>query len=318
MRIGATLGGALLAVLDRPSVWPLALAAFLIRGGWLLIIAPIVVLPTAVGLANVIAPLLEDVAFGRRTGELIALVALVLGGTLAWLVGGGVLAAAAEVEAIRRIADQADRPHGADLPSTDAWGAAWRVAALRLVAHIPFAIALVWGAARLATVGYAELTVPSDVTVPAVWRIVGGAPDAVIGIALTWLFGETIGAMASRRAVLAGETARAALRGMVGRFFRSPVRPSILSVLSTIVLVVVIAVAGLAAGAALDQVRSGFASGHASVGTTAMLVVFVGLFAGGLVLVALASAWRIAIWTVDTVPGGDGTFGGVGGTRSGD
>lgn len=318
MRIGATLSGALLAVLDRPSVWPLALAAFLIRGGWLLIVAPIVVLPTAVGLANVIAPLLEDVAFGRRTGELIALVALVLGGTLAWLIGGGVLAAAAEVEAIRRIADQPDPPPGLHLPATDTWGTAWRVAVLRLVAHIPFAIALVWGAARLASVGYAELTVPSDVTVPAVWRIVLGAPDAVIGIALTWLFGEAIGAMASRRVVLAGETARAALRGQVGWFFRSPVRPSVLGVLSTLVLVVVIAVAGLAAGAALDQVRSGFASGDASVGTTAVLVVFVGLFAGGLVLVALASAWRIAIWTVDTVPAGDGTFGGVGETRSGD
>jgi hypothetical protein len=156
------------------------------------------------------------------------------------------------------------------------------------------------------------------VTVPAVWRIVLGAPEAVIGIALTWLFGEAIGAMASRRVVFAGESARAALRGQVGRFLRSPVRPSVLSVLSTLVLVVVIAVAGLATGAALDQVRSGFASGDAPVFTTAVLVVFVGLFAGGLVLVALASAWRIAIWTVETVPAGNGTFGGVGDTRSGD
>jgi len=45
--LGATLSGSLLAVLDRPSTWPLALAGFLIRGGWLLVVAPIVVLPTA-------------------------------------------------------------------------------------------------------------------------------------------------------------------------------------------------------------------------------------------------------------------------------
>ena len=77
-------------------------------------------------------------------------------------------------------------------------------------------------------------------------------------------------------------------------------------------------VTGLGVGAALDQLRSGFASGDASIGTTVVLVVFVGLFAGGLVLVALTSAWRIAIWTVDAVPAGDGTFGGVGDTRSGD
>ena len=312
------MAASLLAVFDRPSTWPLALAAFLIRGGWLLVLAPIVGLPTAVGLANVIAPLLEDVAFGRRTAELIALVALVLGATLAWLIGGSIVAAVAEVEAVRRIADRPDLVAGADTPTTDIWGAAWRVAALRLIAHIPFAIALVWGAARLATVGYAELTVPSDVTVPAAWRIVAGAPDAVVGIVLTWLFGETIGALAARRVVLAREDARVALRGVVGRFFRSPARPSVLTVLSTLVLVVVIAVTGLAAGAALDQLRSGFASSDASVGTTVLLVVFVGLFSGGLVLVALASAWRIAIWTMDAVPGADGTFGGVGGTRSGD
>lgn len=318
MSVGATLAGSLLAVLDRPATWPLALAAFLIRGGWLLVVAPIVVLPTAVGLANVIAPLLEDVAFGRRTGELIMLVALALGGALAWLIGGGVLAAAAEVEAVRELAADPEGPADASASPTDTWGAAWRVAALRLVAHIPFAIALVWGAARLATVGYAELTVPSDVTVPAAWRIVAGAPDAVIAIVLTWLFGETIGALATRRVVLGGDPARVALRRSIGRFFRSPLRPSVLTVLSTLVLVVVIAVTGLAAGAALDQLRSGFANGDASVGTTALLVVFVGLFAGGLVLVGLTSAWRTAIWTVDTVPARDGTFGGVGSTRSGD
>lgn len=318
MRVGATLAASLIAVLDRPSTWPLALAAFLIRGGWLLVVAPIVVLPTAVGLANVIAPLLEDVAFGRRTGELFVLVALVLGGALAWLIGGGVLAAAAEAEAVRRLAADADLPGDASGSRTDTWGAAWRVAALRLVAHIPFGIALVWGAARLATVGYAELTVPSDVTVPAVWRIIAGAPDAVVAIVVTWLFGETIGALATRRVVLAGDPARVALRRSIGLFFRSPLRPSALAVLSTLVTVVVIAVTGLAAGAALDQVRSGFASGDASVGTTALLVVFVGLFAGGLVLVGLTSAWRIAIWTMDTVPARDGTFGGVGDTRSGD
>ena len=73
MSLGATLGGALLAVLARPSTWPLALLGFLVRGGWLLIVAPIVVLPTPVGLANVVAPVLEDIAFGRRTAELVAL-----------------------------------------------------------------------------------------------------------------------------------------------------------------------------------------------------------------------------------------------------
>jgi hypothetical protein len=84
------------------------------------------------------------------------------------------------------------------------------------------------------------------------------------------------------------------------------------------VLLVVIAVTGLATGAALEALRTSFAAGDASAGTTVLVVVFVGLFTGGLVLVGLAAAWRAAIWTVETGADLDGTFGGVSGTRSGD
>ena len=72
MGIGATAVAALLAILERPSTWLLGLVGFLVRGGWLIVLGPIVVLPTAVGLANVVAPLVEDIAFGRRSDEVIA------------------------------------------------------------------------------------------------------------------------------------------------------------------------------------------------------------------------------------------------------
>ena len=49
MSRGAALTGALLVTLATPATWPLALAAFLIRGGILLVTLPIVVLPTPVG-----------------------------------------------------------------------------------------------------------------------------------------------------------------------------------------------------------------------------------------------------------------------------
>jgi hypothetical protein len=316
--LGATLVGSLLAVLDRPSTWPLALAGFLIRGGWLVVVAPIVVLPTAVGLANVIAPLLEDIAFGRRAAELVVLIVVALLVAVGWLIGGGLFAAFAEVEVVRRIAPDtaAGRPSAAD--AVGPWTAAWRIVAVRLAGHAPFAIALVWGAARIASVAYTELTVPSDVTVPVPWRIAAGAPDAIVGVALTWLLGEAIGAMGARRVVLHGETARTALRAAIARFARAPVRPTLLALLPTIVLAGVVALTGIAAGTALVAVRSGFALDDASGGTTVLLVVFVGLFAGGITLIALTTAWRAAIWTLDAAAQGSGTFGGGGGTRTGD
>jgi len=316
--LGATLIGSLLAVLDRPSTWPLAFAGFLIRGGWLLVVAPIVVLPTAVGLANVVAPLLEDIAFGRRAAELVGLIVVGLIVVIGWLIGGGLFAALAEIEVVRRISvgDAAARPSvGPDIVTL---GAAWRIVAVRLAAHVPFAVVLVWGTARIASVGYAELTVPSDVTVPVPWRIAAGAPDAIAGILLTWLLGEAIGAMGARRVALRGATARAAVRAAIARSMRSPLRPTLLAIIPTIVLVGVVALTGIAAGAALDALRSGFALGDTSAGTTALLVVFVALFAGGLVLIALTTAWRAAVWTLDAAAEGSGTFGGGGGTRTGD
>ena len=43
---------ALLVTLATPATWPLALATFLVRGGVILVLLPIVVLPTTVGLGN--------------------------------------------------------------------------------------------------------------------------------------------------------------------------------------------------------------------------------------------------------------------------
>lgn len=312
MSTGATLIASLLAVLDRPSTWILGLLGFLVRGGWLLVVAPIVVLPTAAGLANVVAPLLEDVAFGRRTGELIGLIVLVLIAVAVWLVGGGLIAAAAEAEAVRRIAEIDSA--AVDLSRNDLPSRAWRIVALRLAAHLPFAIALVWGLFRIVAVGYRELTVPSDVLSPAPVRIATGAADAILGIVITWLVGETIGAMGARRVVLAGEGARTALRAAIGRFVQAPVRPVALAIVSGLVLAGVVAVTGLAAGAAWDALRSALMIGDISAGSAAPLVVFVGLFTGGLVLVALTTAWRAAIWTLEA----HGTFGGGDRTRSGD
>jgi hypothetical protein len=314
--VGTTLVASFLAVLDRPSTWPLALAAFLVRGGWLIVVAPIVVLPTAVGLANVVAPLLEDVAFGRRTDELVRTILLLSLGIVAWVVLGGLVAAIAETEAVRRIAPdagaRADRVRAAGVA-----GPVWRVVAVRLAAHIPFLLALAWGASRIIAVGYRELTVPSDVTVPPAWRIALGAPEAIAMIALTWLIGEAVGAIGARRVILDGDGAGGALRAASGRFVRAPVRPIVLALLSTAALAVTLGVTGLATSATWDALRTALAIEDPPAVITALLLVFVTLFMGGLVLVALTAAWRMAIWTFEAARDG-GTFGGGGATRSGD
>jgi hypothetical protein len=304
---GATLTASLLAVLARPSTWAVALLGFLVRGGWLVVVAPIVVVPTPVGLANVIAPLLEDAAFGRRTGELVLVSVAALGLIVAVLLGGGLVAAVVETDGIRQIADEERigwRPGRVGL----------RILAVRLVAHVPFVFAAAYAAARLIAVSYRELTVPSEVSAPLAWRILAGAPEAVALVLGTWLIGEMLGALAARRIVLEGERARPALRFAIRRLRRRPVRTLGFGLATTLVLAVVLAVTGLAAGATWGALGAALSIGDASFATTLLLVGFVALFVGGLVLIALTSAWRAAVWTLDV----GGTFGGVDGTRTGD
>jgi hypothetical protein len=305
--LGATLSGALLAVLARPSTWPLALLGFLVRGGWLLIVAPIVVVPTPVGLANVIAPLLEDIAFGRRTTELIGLAGVAVAVVVAWLIGGGFIAAVVEADGIRRIADE-EGIRWRRGPS------AWRIVATRLIADVPLAIGAFWAGIRIVSVGYRELTVPSDVTAPAAWRIVAGAPDAFAILFVTWFIGEVVGATGARRIVLRGDGTRRALRAAIRRLVREPARMIVLGLASTASLMIVLAVAGLAVGATWNALGAALSIGDVAPATTLLLLLFVALFGGGLVLLGLVCAWRAAIWTIDM----GGTFGGGSTTRSGD
>jgi hypothetical protein len=305
--LGATLSGALLAVLARPSTWPLALLGFLVRGGWLLIVAPIVVVPTPVGLANVIAPLLEDIAFGRRTTELIGLAGVAVAVVVAWLIGGGFIAAVVEADGIRRIADE-EGIRWRRGPS------AWRIVATRLIADVPLAIGAFWAGIRIISVGYRELTVPSDVTAPAAWRIVAGAPDAFVILFLSWFVGEVVGAIGARRIVLGGDGVRGALRAAIARLAREPARMIVLGLAGTASLMIVLAVTGIAVGATWNALGAALSIGDASPATTLLLLLFVALFSGGLVLLGLVCAWRAAIWTLDM----GGTFGGGSATRTGD
>jgi len=305
--IGATLSGALLAVLARPSTWPLALLGFLVRGGWLLMVAPIVVVPTPVGLANVIAPLLEDIAFGRRTAELFALSLVAFAIVVVWLIGGGLVAAVVEADGTRRIADEEGIPWWRG-PS------AWRIVATRLIADLPLAIGASWATVRIVSVAYRELTVPSDVTAPAAWRIVSGTPDAFAIVFLTWFFGEIVGAIGARRIVLRGDGVAGALRAGLRRLLREPARLIVLGLAGTASLVVVLAVTGLAVSATWNALGDALSIGNASPASALLLLLFVALFSGGLVLLGLVCAWRAAIWTIDM----GGTFGGGSGSRSGD
>jgi len=308
MTAGATLVASLLLALARPRTWAMALATFLLRGGILVVLAPIVVLPSAVALSNVLTPLLSTIVFHGFESVVLPLAIGGLGAML-WLLGGGLVAAAIEAEEVRTIAaDDEAWPAGRPLRGGSPYEhPAWRVLTVRLLAHLPLLLALSWGAIRIVTVAYRELTVPSDVAVAIVLRVARGAPDAVAVVLVAWLVGEMVGAIAARRVILLGEPVPRALGRAALELGRHPLRVVVLAAVPLVALVVVLLGVGLAGSATWDALRAALSFGNDGLVALVLLVALVGLFSGGLLLIGVISAWRAAAWTVELA----GTFGGA-------
>jgi hypothetical protein len=319
MSVGATLIASLLATFARPSTWPLAMFTFLVRGGILLVAAPILVLPSVVGLGNVLAPTLTAFVFGGVTPSTIWLVMAAGASVAAWVVLGGIATAAAEAEGVRIVAAEAAAAD--DLPDaavvTAAVGAAprrWRIVVARWIAAVPLVGIAAIGSVRLVAVAYRELTVPSDTSIPVAVRVVSGAPEVLVALALAWFVGGIVAALATRHLVLAGSTVRDALGYAVGRVVRRPLRAIVVGGVPLVAfglgLVVAVTVAALAAA----LIRDALAGASEPLVALLRTLVFVGLWAAGLVVVAVAAAWRAAAWTVEVA----GTFGGATQGQAGD
>ena len=304
MNRGAALIGALLVTLATPATWVTALAVFLIRGGFLVVLLPVVVLPSVVGVGNVLAPALTAVAFGSITTEFVAVTVAIVIVVLAWLLLGGWFASALEAEAARTVMADDEVGQLVGEPPVTAGAAprrgheADRILAARLLAFLPFGLALAVGSVRLVSVTYRELTSPIDVATPVLLRVVRASPEVIAALLLTWMVGEILSAIAARRIVLAGDGVLAALRGAVGTALRHPLSTLARFWLPTLVLLAVLLPAMLAARAAWGALRGVLGLWVDPAGVFVGVVLFVGLWAIGLLLVAVVCAWRAAIWTV--------------------
>jgi len=316
--LGAALGTAAAVTLTRPATWALALAAFLIRGGIVWFLLPIIVFPTAVGLANAVGPTVVDVVLGGPSVGVIAL--MTAGAVVAVLlvVLGGLAAAAIEVALIAEVATDEEvggRSARATVVATDR---ALRVLAVRMIALAPLAVAVVFATTRIVAATYGELTLPSTTAAPIGWRVASAVPDAIGLILLTWILGEIVGAIAARRVVLGPPSVSGAVGFALGEAIRHPLRTIGLFGVPAIALLLVLVPSLAAVSGAWVALRTALADGAGPVAVALALAVFVGLWVGGLILTGVVAAWRQAAWTVDAATSRRGTFGGSGTGRPGD
>lgn len=288
---------ALLATLTTPPAWLVGLAGFLARGGIVLVVLPIVVLPTPAGVANAIGPALVLFYFGQVPLDFLVLVGVAVGLLLLWIVLGGLVGAWADVTlpAMLSAEDELEPP----FPPLLATGRpVVRVFVVRLLAHVPLALALAWGAVRIVQATYAELTNPLEVVTPLVVRVASDVPDALLVVALAWLVGETAGGLAYRYR-LAGASLAASLRDGYLDIVRHAGTVLATTLVTLGVLLATIVPSLVAANVAWSRVRFLLRSGAPPPETFLTVVVFVALWIGGLALIAGVVTWRSHAWSFE-------------------
>jgi hypothetical protein len=286
---------ALAATLTTPEWWAMALAAFLIRGGILIVLVPILALPTPASLITDLSPGVEAILLGAPSlnGAIAAAAAIaVLFVVFAW---AGLAGSWIDVSLVRDAATSDEL----DLGWQPGTLSSWQAFGLRLLGHVPTLIALGYATVRVLGVSFTQLTAPDEPGVGVVDRVIGRVPDAVVVVVLTWLLGEIVGGLAVRRAA-AGMGTRDALLGSV-RQLLAPRGLATFSVTTALLLAIGIPFA-LAAQRAWEHVRDYLLFGVDPVQLTAAVVVLVATWVLGLAIVGAALAWRATAWTAEVVP----------------
>lgn len=274
----------------------MALAAFLVRGGFALIIVPVILLPTTAAVMTAVAPTLEVLYLGRPSleGALLALAVVVA--VVTALAGAGLAGSWLDLALVREasVDDELETRMG------PIRGSAWQALAIRLAAHIPTLLALGYALARITAVAYEELTAPGDTGgTSVVERVLGRVPDAVLAVVGTWLVCETAGSLAARHAAT-GKRARSAYAASI-RLLARPRGVATLALTSTVVVAVLVPFL-LAAGMAWEHLRGYLLGGADAVPLAAALLLLAATWVLGLAIVGVALAWRATAWTIEALP----------------
>jgi hypothetical protein len=199
------------ALLRRPGIVALTLAAWLVRGGIALLVLPIVTLPSTVDITAFFGP--NAITPAGPSAWLVLVVSVLLGSAALWLVAGWLASAAFELAAIQAAATSARRVGAGDV--VRAW-------AIRIVCLAPLVVVLAIAGGAIGRAAYDELILPGDLATPLLLRVVLRVPGFAAAVAAAWLAGELIGGLAIRSVALRGDGVAQALGGSIELIVRHP------------------------------------------------------------------------------------------------
>ena len=283
---GAVSASAVMLV-ERPALVAIGLAGFLARGGLLLFVLPVVVLPTTVGISNWIGA--TSITASGPTASLVWLLALAAIGASVAFLAGVVIGAAADLLLFREARDRVGEQDGAPPPLGPA--IVLRLAAIRLAALVPFALAVAWAASRVAAATYHELILPEELVTPLVLRVVDESRDALAVVFGAWLLSETLGGIAIRHYLLRGGSTAMALLRPIGDVVLRPITSVATLGLGLFAAVVAIAPLLLIAWLAWGRLRIALVSAE-SIPLMFGTLAFVAIWLTALVAAGTVASWR--------------------------
>jgi len=289
---GGVLATATLLTFLRPTAWVVGLAGFLSRGGVILAVVPILVLPSLAGLATAFGPLLNRLVLGAMTADVAVAAAIVI--TLVAIVVVALLLVGGAVDGWLVGAAAADL--GVEVPSAARPTAAMLTAA-RAIAHLPLVIVFVAMLGPVIAATYDELLVPGDLGTPVFVRVVGAVPIPIAIVVITALLCDALGALAVRVVALDGASLAGAIPRALAVAGRHPSDVGVAFVASISVVVIVFGPALVAASVVFDGLRRLLADDSGLPALTVAVLLLVGTWLGGLLLAGIASTWRAHAWS---------------------
>jgi hypothetical protein len=292
------------AVLGDPGAWLLGVAGFVVRGGIVVLLLPILTAPSPVGIALFIGPGIVNT--GRLNGA--AFVAAFVAVALALLLLAGALVVAAWLEemAFERLAadpEVAARVGGNGGGSAPE-GRLGRLVAVQLVALVPILLAGLAAAGPIAASVRHEILLPDDLAEPLVLRAARGALEPLLVLVASIVLAEAISGLLSRRVLVP----RGGLPGNPLVLLRTTLRAIATSALGWLFAAVVMLPAVGAVIVTWGGVRDAwlsaapFHSGPPAAAAAEATLIFVAVWLGALLLGGVVSTLRGALWTARALP----------------
>ena len=288
---------------DRPALIAVGLLGFLARGGLVLFVLPIVVLPTPIGISNLLGgtALTGSGASDGLIRLIVASVMLVMGVIAAGLVIGAFtdVILGREAATFARVGAEPDRDRQRRI--TGFSSLLGRLVALRGLTLIPVAFAVAWATSRLVAAGYNQLILPDDLSIPLAVRILLDAMDAAVAVVVVWLVAELFGGLAVRHAILGRRSVPGAAAAAIRQVARRPLAVAATWITGVLGLVLAAGPALLLAAVLWSRLQALLADEAPLFRLLPAIFVFVLVWVGGLVLVGIVVTWRSLLGSLDTL-----------------